>query len=129
MTNPEQAGMAHDPLSEVQDAPLFIVPRVLDALRAFRAASKFDDLPGLDTAEERARLTAALDGLVDRLLAGIERHPTKFWVMKQFQQTLEGLQNEDTEAREHFGMALEEIMDILGIESSDGLLAWYLGGL
>ncbi|MDB5792466.1 MAG: hypothetical protein JWQ80_2490 [Massilia sp.] len=121
--------MARDPLSEVEDAPLFIVPRVLDALRVFRAAAKFDDLPGVDTAAERARLTAALDELADRLLAGIERHPTKFWVMKQFQQTLVGLETEDTEAREHFGMALEEIMDILGIDSSDGLLTWYPGGL
>jgi hypothetical protein len=121
--------MARDPFELVEDAPLFVVPRVLDALRAYRAAPKFDDLPETDTAAERARLTAELDGLLGRLLAGIERHPTKFWVMKQFQQTLPGLKNEDTQAREHFGLALEEIMDILGIESSDGLLAWYSGGL
>ncbi|MEN3276272.1 MAG: hypothetical protein V7631_2062 [Massilia sp.] len=121
--------MTRDPLSNVVDAPLFIVPHVLDALRAYRPASKFDDLPGVDTAAERARLTAALERLHAALLAGIERHPTKFWVMKQFQQTLEGLEHEETEARERFGLALEEIMDLLGIESSDGLLAWYLGGL
>ena len=129
MANLEQAGMEHDPLSAVQDAPLFIVTRVLEALRAFRAAPHFDLPPGTDTVEERARMEAALDGLLERLLAGIERHPTKFFVMKQFQQTLEGFETEDTEAREHFGVALEEIMDILGIESSDGVLRFYLGGL
>ena len=118
--------MARDPLSQVVDAPLFIVPRVLDALRAYQPASQFDALPGTDTSAERARLVAALEGLHGRLLAGIEGHPTKFWVMKQFQQTLEALEHEDTEAREHFGMALEEIMELLGIESSDGVLSWYL---
>jgi hypothetical protein len=32
----------------------------------------------------------------------------------------------DAEAREHFGFELEEIMDILRIESSDGLLSYSL---
>lgn len=35
------------------------------------------------------------------MIAGIEAHPTKFWVMKQFQKTLETVKGEDTEAREH----------------------------
>jgi len=49
--------------------------------------------------------------------------------MKQFQRFLVKVEGEDTEGREHFGMEIEEVMDILGIESSDGLLAFYLGGL
>jgi hypothetical protein len=121
--------MVDDPFAHVRDAPLFIVPRVLEGLRAFRAAPKLVNLPGVDTTEERARLGTLLDVLAERLLDGVAAHPTKFWVMKQFQKTLEAVADEDTEAREHVGMALEELMDILGIESSDGLLSFYLGGI
>ena len=121
--------MDHDPLSDVEDAPLFVVPRVLDGLRAFRARPRLEKLPGVDTREERARLGALVDALVERLIAGVEAHPTKFWVMKQFQKTLEAVAGEDTEARDHVGIELEELMDILGIDSSDGVLSYYLGGI
>ena len=121
--------MDYDPLSEVEDEPLFIVPRVLAGLHAFRQQPKLANLPGIDTREERARLGAQVDALTDRLLLGVEAHPTKFWVMKQFQKTLEAVEGEDTEAREHFGTELERLMDILGIESSDGVLSYYLGGI
>ena len=67
--------------------------------------------------------------LVDRLLAGLSGNPQKLWVMGQFQPALAAMQTEDTEAREHFGMSVERIMDVLGIESSDGILGFYLGGI
>jgi hypothetical protein len=118
-----------DPFEFVKDAPLFIVPRVLDQLRAFREGPKLADLPGVNPSPERERLAVVLDDLTTRLLAGVEGHPTKFWVLKQFQESLEMVQGEDTEAREHFGMELERLMDILGIESSDGVLTHYLGGI
>ena len=118
-----------DPFEFVQDAPLFIVPRTLAQLRAFREGPKLADLPGVNPSPERERLAVVLDDLTTRLLAGIERHPTKFWVLKQFQESLEIVQEEDTEAREHFGMELERLMGILGIESSDGVLTHYLGGV
>jgi hypothetical protein len=98
--------MARDPLADVVDAPLFIVPRVLDALQAYRARAS----PG------------PLDALATTLLAGIEAHPTKFWVMKQFQKTLERVGDGDAAARDHLGGELEKLMDILGIASSDGVL-------
>jgi hypothetical protein len=103
--------MAEDPFRWVRDAPLFIVPRTLDALRAFRAR------PGL--ADELARV-------VDRLIDGVAAHPTKFWVLKQFQPALEAVRDEGAEARGRLGVDLEELMDMLGIESSDGLLTFYL---
>jgi len=103
--------MAHDPFELVEDAPLFIVPRVLDALRAYRAAPV-----------SGALLAAQLDALAERLLAGIERHPTKFWVLKQFQQTLEAVDGEDAAVRAELRAELERLMDILGIRSSDGVL-------
>ena len=100
--------MARDPLAGLVDAPLFIVPRVLDGLRAYRAGSP--------------SLTDELARLVDTLLAGVEAHPTKFWVMKQFQKTLERVGEQDAAARDLVRGQLEKLMDILGIESSDGVL-------
>lgn len=116
-----------DPFASVQDAPLFIVPRTLAQLRTFHDGPKLADLPGPNPSPERERLAVVLDDLATRLLAGVESHPTKFWVLKQFQESLEIVEGEDTEAREHFGMELERLMDILGIESSDGVLTHYLG--
>ena len=94
--------MARDPLSDLADAPLFIVPRVLERLRAYRAGPPC--------------LTEELGPLVDTLLAGIEAHPTRFWVMKQFQKTLDAVASEDMAVRAHVGMALGQLMDILGID-------------
>ena len=104
--------MAEDPFHRVRDAPLFIVPRTLDALRAFR------DGPGLD--DDLARVA-------DRLIAGVAAHPTKFWVLKQFQPVLEHARNEPAATRERVDAGLRQLMDILGIDDSDGLLAYYLG--
>ena len=105
--------MTRDPLSGVVDAPLFIVPRVLDALRAFGRQPRPTGLAGAG---------AQLDALLERLLAGVAAHPTKFWVMQQFRDALQAVEGEDREARARFGSALEQLMDILGIGSSDGIL-------
>jgi hypothetical protein len=118
--------MARDPMAAVKDAPLFIVPRVLAGLRAFRDGPKLADLPGVNPSPERERLAVALDDLAARLLAGVEAHPTKFWVLKQFQESLESVREEDAEAREHFAAELDRLMAILGIDSSDGLVTYYL---
>ncbi len=118
--------MAGDPFEFVRDAPLFIVPRTIEQLRAFCDGPKLADLPGPNPSPERERLAVALDDLATRLLAGIEAHPTKFWVLKQFQQSLETMQKEDAGTREHVGTELERLMDIVGIDDSDGLVAYYL---
>jgi hypothetical protein len=83
----------------------------------------------VNPAVEREQLSGILNGLADALIEGVESQPTKLWVMAQFQQSLARVEQKDTEAREHFGMEVEKIMDILGIESSDGVLARYLGGI
>lgn len=121
--------MTYDPISDVTDEPLSVTPNVVDALAEFLALSKLDHLPGVDTTAEKDRLTNLVNGLTDQLLAGVAEHPSKLWVMQKFQSALLQLEDHDTEAREHLGMELEQLMDILGIESSDGLLSFYLGGL
>ena len=113
--------MRRDPLAGMADAPLFIVPRVLDRLRAFRPA--FDGL----AEGQGARLRAAFDSLRDRLLEGIAAHPTKFWVMKQFLRSLETIRDEDAPARRQAGKAFDELMAMLGIDDPDGVIAHCLG--
>lgn len=113
--------MARDPLDGMADAPLFVVPRVLDRLHAFRPA--FDGLPQA----QGARLASEFDSLRDRLLEGVERHPTKFWVMKQFLRSLEAIRDEDAPARRQAGKAFDELMSMLGIDDPDGVIAYYLG--
>jgi len=121
--------MSYDPLAEVIDEPLTVDASVIQNLLAFRHKPKLQHLPGIDPSEERTRLSAVVNSLTDSLLQGIEAHPTKLWVMAEFQRHLTKVQLEDTEGREHLGIELEEVMEILGIESSDGLLSFYLGGL
>jgi len=121
--------MTYDPLQDVEDEPLEVTSEVLSALHSYRAAEKAQLLPGVDTQEERAHLSHSLNELTDRLLAGIERNPSKLWVLTEFQRSLAAQEESDTEVREHFGMELAALMDIVGIQSSDGLLSWYLGGI
>lgn len=121
--------MSYDPISDVTDEPLAVDADVMSELVAFRSKPKLAQLPGVDPTAERERLSGVLDALANKLIAGVQANPSKLWVLTQFQPYLELVDNEDTEGREHFGMEIEEIMDILGIESSDGLLSFYLGGL
>lgn len=118
--------MSDEPLSDVIDEPLSVSPQTVQQLVALRESEHFSTLPGLDTVDEKARLSRVLNELLDQLIHGVRANPSKLWVMSQFQTALEAVQMEDTEAREHFGGHLEEIMDILQIESSDGLLGFYL---
>jgi hypothetical protein len=119
--------MGTAPTMPSSDGPLFVVPAMLDALRAWRAGPKLADLPGPSPSPERERLAAALDALVERLVAGLEKHPTRFWAMKQIQQALDAVAREDARAREFFAEELERVMDIVGIDDVDGVVASYLG--
>lgn len=118
--------MNYDPLSEVTDEPLPVDQQIVQNLSEFRKSDKFNDLPGTNNQEERNRLSERLNALLNKLIEGITNNPSKLWVMTEFKQVLESVEVEDTEAREHFGNYLEQIMDILAIESSDGLLDFYL---
>ncbi len=118
--------MSYDPLSEVTDEPISVSAQDVQELKMLRESEKFTDLPGTDTATEQVRLSQVFDELLDRLIAGTLENPSKLWVLSQFKSALEAVQMEDTEGREHFGEHLEQVMDILHIESSDGLLGFYL---
>ena len=121
--------MTYDPLSAVGDVPLSVSEEMIRALTEFRAADKFRELPGDDTSVERQRLAFIFNAALDKLISGIRSNPNKLWFMTQIQPALEEVATEDTEARDHFGTHLEQVMDIVGIDSSDGMLSFYLGGV
>jgi len=115
------------PSSDAVDEPLAIDAAVLGRLSDFRLRPKLVDLPGVDPTIERECLSGILDELAQALIDGIAANPTRRWVMAQFQRSLVLVEQEDTEGREHFGSELESLLDILGIDSPDGLLDLALG--
>lgn len=117
--------MDYDPLSEVTDEALRLSAAVLEALSLLGERELFMDLPGVIPGEKE-RLTGLFMALLNNIRTGIANNPSKLWLMQQFKPILEKVENEDTEGREHFGDHVELIMDILDIESSDGLLSYYL---
>jgi hypothetical protein len=106
--------------------PLKITSETIGALQHLRHQDKFTDLPGYDTQQETLRCSHAVNELLDRLIQGIAENPRKSWVLEQFVPTLRAACREDSEARERFGPYLESVMDILGIDGSDGMLTFYL---
>jgi hypothetical protein len=95
----------HDPLGGIPDAPLFVVPRMLEQLRRYAPAP----LPE-GAAADAAR--AELSRLAERLLAGIEGRPTRSWVMTQFRQSLAAIRHDRPEAH---GYMVEEVKRLAGI--------------
>jgi hypothetical protein len=112
---------------------LVISDATLEQLREFRAEPKFyEDMsvfyPGAADEATRIRCESQLNGLIDRLLSNLPKHPTKQYVLTEFRATLTPIEMEDSEERDQFLGYLERIMDIVGIESSDGLLnEWRYG--
>ncbi len=117
--------MDYDPFEELIDEPLRIDKETLRKLVSLRDSEIFSELPG-SIPGEKEWLSGLLIKLINYLVSGIEENPSKGWVMQQFKPSLEELYGEDTEARDHYGDHLELIMDILDIESSDGILSFYL---
>ena len=118
--------LARDPLDEVLDAPIMVDAGVLDALTVFCNSPKRTDLAEAEPDDPSLDLSPNLNRLAERLLQGIAANPSKRWVMAQFQKSLAPVVRVDDEGRERFGSELQKVMQILGIESDDGLLGFYL---
>jgi hypothetical protein len=112
---------------------LSIGAQSIEQLRAFRTEPKFQSdaklfYPGAPNEVVRLRCEARLTALLDRLLMGIENTPTKEYVLGEVRTVLPQYEAEDSEERDRLLVYLERIMDITGIESSDGLLnEWRYG--
>ena len=112
------------------DQTLRPTSETIGQLQSLRARVKFDP-QGLYQAPSdavRERSAAQIDALLDRLLVGLSQHPTKAFVLGEFKSTLTEFESADSEEQDRACTYLENIMDILGIESSDGLLSqWRYG--
>jgi hypothetical protein len=117
-------------------ADLTITPEVLDQLRAFRARPKFgpDDgwIPpyvGYLPETSRGHAERELNAIVDALIEGLPSQPTAAFVLNRFAKGLLWFADSDTEDRERCCQHLVEIMNIIGLESSDGLLNRFMYGM
>ena len=73
-------------------------PRQFINSKAFRVSEKFTALPGTgSTAVEQVRLSEAFNELLDRLIVEVLSNPSKLWVMRQFQPSLDAVGMEDTQ--------------------------------
>jgi hypothetical protein len=111
-------------VAAVSTQELNVTPKLLSDLRDFHLEPKFLDGGIYHAPSEEVRITAAahLNELIDRLVAAIATHPTKAFVLSEFRRTLTKFDSADSEERDRLLAYLERIMDIVGIESSDGLL-------
>jgi Domain of unknown function (DUF4844) len=94
---------------------------------------KYVELPGTlynGLRPELARLLAErqINALINRLREGLASNPSKKFVLGEFAKTMTEFEPIDTEDREQLLRYLEDIMDILSIASSDGLLNRWMYG-
>ena len=112
---------------------LSITADTLAKLVALRSRPKYVDEPGtiyngMRPESGRQLAQKQLNDLIDLLQRDLPSTPTKEFVLSQFSTTLAQFEPADSEDRDRLCSYLEEIMDIVGIESSDGLLnLWRYG--
>jgi hypothetical protein len=115
------------------DQKLVVSQQTIAKLSELRVRTKYVDMPGTiynGMRPERSRLMAEaqLNRLIDRLRDGLPSNPSKKFALAEFAKTMAEFEATDTEDREQLLRYLEEIMDLLGIASSDGLLnSWMYG--
>jgi len=106
---------------------LELTDNTISELRDFLAQKKFIEdsalmYPGAPSEQVRASAELIINDLVSRLIVGAPGNPTKVYVLGQFELSLSQLESLDSEERDRALSYLEKIMEILSIESSDGLL-------
>jgi hypothetical protein len=115
------------------DQELDISQPILAKFSELRSQAKYVDVPGTiynGMRPESCRLLAEeqLNRLIDRLREGLPSRPSKKFVLAEFAITMAQFEASDTEDREQLLRYLTEIMDVLGIVSSDGLLSRWMYG-
>lgn len=95
------------------------------ALLAFIAKEKFladGSYFGALNERDRAHYTSVINTLAIRLTGIADKPEPKIQLLEEFKATYPALEDADTEERERAIGYLEELMDIFGVTSSDGLL-------
>ena len=112
------------------DQTLILTSAAFDQLAALRCAPKFQEegLYRAPTEEIRKSGELAINTMLDRLKLGLRNSPQKSYVLSEFLELLRAFESADTEEREKACTYCEQVMDLLGIESSDGVLNTWLYG-
>ncbi len=115
------------------DQTLAVSPGTMQRLAELRAQPKYVDVPGtvytgMRPESSRVIAEAQLNQLIDRLRSGLPSQPSKKFVLAEFAKTMAEFQSPEIEDREQLLRYLEEIMDILNIDSSGGLFNRWLYG-
>jgi hypothetical protein len=115
------------------DQALDVSQQTLTNLSDLRNRTKYVEIPGtlyngMRPEPRRLIAEAQLDSLIDRLRDGLPSKPSKKFVLSEFEKAMGEFESIDTEDREQLLRYLEEIMHILGIETSDGLLSRWMYG-
>lgn len=100
-------------------------------LASFASQPKFGEdglYPGARDEADRSRLQAIVDGLASRLARLAPGQDGKPQVLAEIEATLPELESDDTEDKERALTYVEELMEICGVDSSDGLLNEWLYG-
>ncbi|PKG73468.1 DUF4844 domain-containing protein [Shewanella sp. GutCb] len=116
-----------------EEQVLKINEQVVSKLEVLLAEKKFIEDPVImypGAPDEATRISAEVivNDLTSRIILGIVEKPTKDYVLSQFKLTLGQFGSFDSEDADRALRYMERIMDILGIESSDGLFnEWRYG--
>jgi len=116
-----------------EDKALRVTDGEIAALELFHSEKKFTVdssvmYPGAPDESTRLRAENIINNLANRLIQGVKNNPSKAYVLNQFELSLKELQGYDSEERDRASLYLEDIMDILSIDSSDGTLnRWRYG--
>jgi Domain of unknown function (DUF4844) len=119
------------PASLMPDQTLLLTPGVLERLSALWSEMKFRQenlYPGAPTKDIRQNAERALNAMLDRLRVCLQLSPRKSYVLSEFLEMLKAFDHADTEEREQACAYCERVMNVLGVESSDGLLNIWLYG-
>ncbi len=103
----------------------------IDKLKQFKDIKKFlpsGMYPGAPSESIRSKCEEGINQMVSELIENLSDNPNKSYVLAVFKKHLEKFDLEDTEEREQAAFNCEKVMDILGIESSDGVLNTWMYG-
>lgn len=115
------------------DQSLRFGEKKISFLVRLRSEPKFTEAPELyypGAADEATRIRAEtlINELINELVSGLPAAPRKSFALSAFKRTLAVANDFDTEDQERLGLYLQQIMDVLGIASSNELLnVWRLG--
>lgn len=115
------------------DAELSMSPAQVERLVALHKEPKFLPdtkllYPGAPNEATRVALEEILNGVIEHITQGVQVTPRKSFVLSAFKQVLARADRLDSDEKDRLLMYLNEIMEILGIQSSNELLnVWRYG--